>query len=211
MHYLDESIWFPDPSEADDDGLLALGGDLSSERLILAYQSGIFPWFEEGQPILWWSPDPRMVLFLYQFNVSKSLDKTIQKKKFRVSFNTAFSEVIKKCSTVKRTNQQGTWITNSMQSAYQKLHKEGLTLSVEVWIDTELVGGMYGVILQKKKIFCGESMFSEVTDASKVGLYYLVEYLKQNQYSLIDCQMYTNHLASLGAVEISRSQFLSHL
>ncbi len=211
MFLLNETIEFPDPSEADKEGLLAIGGDLSSERLMLAYQSGIFPWYDEDQPILWWSPDPRMVLFPSKFKVSKSLSKTIKKEKFRVSFNQNFSEVIKNCSTIKREGQGGTWITQEMQEAYIQLHKLGNAVSVEVWEGENLVGGLYGIDLPKQNIFCGESMFSTQTDASKVGFYYLVQLLLKKKYKLIDCQMYTQHLESLGAEEITREEFLKHL
>jgi len=211
MHYLSKSIWFPDPNEADNDGLVAVGGDLSIKRLMHAYRSGIFPWFEEGQPILWWSPNPRMVLFPEKFKVSKSLMKTINNKKFNITFNTNFSEVIKNCSQIKREGQQGTWITSEMEEAYQKLHQLGFAVSVEVWFKEELVGGLYGIDLPQRKIFCGESMFSKMSDASKVGIYFLVEMLKTNNYCLIDCQMYTSHLESLGAEEVTREVFLTQL
>jgi len=210
MNYLSKSIWFPDPEEADEDGLLAVGGDLSVKRLMHAYRSGIFPWFEEGQPILWWSPNPRMVLFLERFKVSKSLQKTIDKKKFTITFNTCFSEVIKNCSQIKRDGQQGTWITSDMEKAYINLHQLGFATSVEVWLNEELVGGLYGIDLADKKIFCGESMFSKESDASKVAFYYLVEKLKTKNYQFIDCQMYTAHLESLGAEEVSRTVFLNY-
>lgn len=211
MHFLSGKIEFPNPNEATSDGLLAVGGDLSVERLLLAYNSGIFPWYEKGQPILWWSPDPRMVLFPNNFKVSKSLQKTIKSESFNVSFNTAFSEVIKNCSAVKRKRQGGTWITNEMQDAYIALHKKGYATSVEVWREKELVGGLYGIDLGDKKLFCGESMFSIESEASKVGFYSLVNELKKKEYKLIDCQMYTAHLASLGANEISRTDFLKFL
>ena len=211
MHHLSNSIWFPNPEEADKEGLLAIGGDLSIKRLMHAYRSGIFPWFEDYQPILWWSPDPRMVLFLDNFKVSKSLQKTIQKKKFTITYNACFSEVIRNCSQIKREGQQGTWITNQMQEAYLQLHKIGHATSVEIWLDDELVGGLYGIDLIDKKVFCGESMFSKVSDASKVGFYYLVAKLKAKNYQLIDCQMYTAHLERLGAKEIPRNEFLKYL
>jgi leucyl/phenylalanyl-tRNA--protein transferase len=202
---------FPDPSEADEEGLLAIGGDLSSDRLLLAYKSGVFPWYDEQQPILWWSPDPRMILFPSKFKVSKSLSKTIKNTKFKITFNTSFSEVIKNCSTIKREGQGGTWITQEMEEAYVELHKLGHAQSVEVWNQDALVGGLYGIDLPKQKIFCGESMFSTQTDASKVGFYYLVKHLQQKNYKLIDCQMHTDHLESLGAEEITRELFLQHL
>jgi len=211
MYLLDKSIGFPNPSEADEEGLLAVGGDLSSERLLLAYQSGIFPWYDDLQPILWWSPDPRMVLFPSKLKISKSLLKTIKSKKFSITFNKNFSEVIKNCSTIKRGGQAGTWITLEMNKAYIQLHHLGHAQSVEVWQQDELVGGLYGINLPKQKIFCGESMFSIQTDASKVGFYYLVQLLKKKNYQLIDCQMYTSHLESLGAEEITRSKFLQYL
>ena len=211
MHHLSNSIWFPNPQEADKDGLLAIGGDLSVKRLMLAYRAGIFPWFEDYQPILWWSPNPRMVLFLDDFKVSKSLEKIIHKNKFTITYNACFSEVIRNCSQIKREGQQGTWITNQMQESYLQLHKIGLATSVEIWLDDELVGGLYGIDLIGKKVFCGESMFSKVSDASKVGFYYLVAQLKAKNYQLIDCQMYTTHLERLGAKEIPRNEFLKHL
>ncbi|MFT4801935.1 MAG: leucyl/phenylalanyl-tRNA--protein transferase [Flavobacteriaceae bacterium] len=211
MHHLSPSIWFPNPEEADKEGLLAIGGDLSVKRLMHAYRSGIFPWFEDCQPILWWSPNPRMVLFLDNFKVSKSLQKTIQKNKFTITFNKCFEEVIKNCSQIKREGQQGTWITSQMQEAYLQLHKTGHATSVEVWLEDELVGGLYGIDLIDKKVFCGESMFSNVSDASKVAFYFLVEQLKTKNYQFIDCQMYTPHLERLGATEIPREKFLKYL
>ncbi len=211
MFQLSSLLQFPLPVEATSDGLLAVGGDLSVERLLLAYNSGIFPWYEDGQPILWWSPDPRMVLFTEKLKVSKSLQKTIRSQKFRVTFNTAFSEVIKNCASAKREGQRGTWITNTMEEAYANLHKQGHAISVEIWNNDILVGGLYGVDLPNKRVFCGESMFSKESDASKVGFYYLVLELQKKQYRFIDCQMHTAHLESLGAEEISRKNFLKLL
>ncbi len=211
MQYLTKTSWFPNPQNANNDGLLAIGGDLSEERLLLAYRSGIFPWYEEGQPIMWWSPDPRMVLFLTKFIFSKSLQKTINSGRFTVTFNTNFSEVINNCSKIRRNDQVGTWITYDMRDAYIQLHNNGYAESVEVWLDDELVGGLYGINLTEQKVFCGESMFSKITDASKVGFYFLVEKMKAKKYKLIDCQMYTTHLKSLGAVEIPRKEFLKYL
>ena len=211
MHHLSNSIWFPNPEEADKEGLLAVGGDLSVKRLMHAYRSGIFPWFDDYQPILWWSPDPRMIMFLDDFKVSKSLEKIIHKNKFTITYNTCFREVIRNCSQIKREGQQGTWITSQMQEAYLQLHELGLATSVEIWLGNELVGGLYGIDLIDKKVFCGESMFSKVSDASKVGFYYLVAQLKAKNYQLIDCQMYTTHLERLGAKEIPRNEFLKHL
>ncbi len=211
MIYLDGSIKFPSPADASDEGLLAIGGDLSPERLLLAYRSGIFPWYDEQDPILWWSPNPRMVLFPKDLKISKSLQKTINKKLFQVTHNQCFSEVIRNCSQMKREGQQGTWITEEMITAYENLHQLGHAVSVEVWMDGELVGGLYGIDLPEKKVFCGESMFTKVSDASKVGFAHWVAYLEENDYLLIDCQVYTRHLETLGAQEISREVFLKYL
>ncbi|MEZ4858467.1 MAG: leucyl/phenylalanyl-tRNA--protein transferase [Flavobacteriaceae bacterium] len=211
MVYLTSQVWFPPVSDASEEGLLALGGDLSVERLLLAYQSGIFPWYEEGQPILWWSPNPRMVLFPHQLKVSKSLKKIIASGRYKVTFNQDFSNVIQQCASSKRKGQKGTWITSKMIEAYQLLHKMGYAVSVEVWEEDLLVGGLYGIDLAEKKIFCGESMFSNESNASKVGFYHWVEKLKMDNYKLIDCQVFTNHLHSLGAEEISREDFIKFL
>ena len=211
MNFLTEKLWFPNPTEATSDGLLAIGGDLSTERLLLAYHSGIFPWFEDDQPILWWSPDPRMILFPEKFKVSKSLRKTLKSEKFKVTFNQNFAEVIKNCATVLRKGQAGTWITEEMQQAYIALHSAGHAVSVEVWEDEKLVGGLYGIDLPQKKVFCGESMFSLVNDASKVAFYHLSEYVKTKDYKFIDCQVYNEHLESLGAEEIGREEFFELL
>ncbi|GEQ84596.1 leucyl/phenylalanyl-tRNA--protein transferase [Patiriisocius marinistellae] len=211
MYLIDNIFWFPHPSQANEDGILAVGGDLTMERLLLAYNSGIFPWYEDNQPILWWSPDPRMVLLPSEMRITKSLKRTIKKEVFKVTFNTAFPEVIKNCATIKRDGQGGTWITNAMKNAYINLHKNGKAMSIEVWQDDELVGGLYGVDLKDKKVFCGESMFSRVSDASKVGFYYLAQYLIEKDYKIIDCQVYNEHLESLGAYEISRKEFLTYL
>lgn len=211
MHYLNKDLWFPNPENATADGLLAIGGSLSTNRLLLAYNSGIFPWYEDGQPILWWSPDPRMLLFPERFKVSKSLRKTMRSGKFRITFNTSFAEVIAYCANVPRKGQAGTWITQEMQEAYLKLHKAGHAVSVEVWENDKLVGGLYGIDLPHKKVFCGESMFSLVRDASKVAFYHLSEYVKTKNYKFIDCQIYNSHLESLGAEEIDRQEFLKIL
>ena len=211
MQELSKSIWFPNHDESNKDGLIAVGGDLSVERLMHAYHSGIFPWFNEGQPLFWWSPDPRMILLPESFKVSKSLKKTILSNKYKITLNTSFEEVINCCSKIKRKGQQGTWITNNMITAYLQLHKKGHAQSVEVWSENQLVGGLYGIDLKEKKIFCGESMFSKKNNASKIALYYLVKKLKTENYRLIDCQMYTSHLESLGAQEIPRHEFLKYL
>lgn len=211
MHLLTDTLWFPDIAEASSEGLLAIGGDLSLERLKLAYYSGIFPWYGDAEPIMWWSPDPRMVLFPEKLYVSKNLQKKINKEHFRITFNTCFSEVIKNCAAIKRNESGGTWITSEMLEAYNMLHETGMAISVEVWTGDKLVGGLYGIDLADRNIFCGESMFSKESDASKVALYYLVQKLKQENYKLIDCQMYTEHLERMGAQEISRSQFQRYL
>jgi leucyl/phenylalanyl-tRNA--protein transferase len=206
MYYLDEDIWFPKVQEATEDGLLAIGGDLSAERLMHAYRHGIFPWFEERQPILWWSPDPRMVLFPNELKISKSMKQVLRNTSFKITVNHAFNDVIHECSVAKREGQSGTWITKEMINAYIGLHELGHAKSVEVWQDKELVGGLYGIDLGD--VFCGESMFSIASNASKVGF---ITYLQNTSYKLIDCQVYTEHLASLGAREIPRNEFLNHL
>jgi leucyl/phenylalanyl-tRNA--protein transferase len=199
---------FPDHQFATDDGLLALGGDLSPERLLLAYAKGIFPWYNPGEPILWWSPDPRCVLFPDDFHPSKSLKKSIRKNNFSFTFNTHFNEVIDRCSQP-RVSGPGTWITQDMKNAYIKLHNLGYAHSVETWKDGELVGGLYGISLGK--VFFGESMFSTVADASKAALDYLIQGLITCQYKLIDCQITSDHLISLGAREITRDRFIDIL
>jgi len=208
LNFLTEKISFPDTSLATEDGLLAIGGDLSAERLLLAYNSGIFPWYEEGQPILWWSPNPRMVLFPEKFKVSKSLKKTLRENKFKITFNQDFSQVIKYCANVPRGGQSGTWITQEMKDAYINLNTKGIAKSVEVWLNDKLVGGLYGIDLPKKRIFCGESMFSLVSDASKIAFYHLVQATMQMDYKCIDCQLHNTHLESLDAEEIDRKTFL---
>ena len=211
LHFLDRSLRFPDPTEARADGLLAVGGDLSPQRLILAYRSGIFPWFSDGDPPLWWCPDPRMVLFPAEFKRSKSLRKSIRTGGFSITQNSQFEAVIRACAEAPRPDQLGTWITEEMVQAYVELHRMGHAHSVEVWYHDELVGGLYGIDLPEFKVFCGESMFSKRTDASKVGFSFLVASLLEQNYKLIDCQMYTDHLASLGAREIARQDFLGYL
>ncbi|MCF6140096.1 leucyl/phenylalanyl-tRNA--protein transferase [Flavobacterium sp. K77] len=206
MHYLSETLYFPDVNQANRDGILAIGGDLSPERLQLAYKSGIFPWFETGDPILWWSPNPRMVLFLEELKISKSMRNVLNKGEFSVTFNQNFRDVISYCQKVKRDGQNGTWITNDMIEAYCKLHDLGIAKSVEVWQDDILVGGLYGVDLGN--IFCGESMFSLVSNASKVAFIALVNHLKNENYKLLDCQVYNPHLESLGCREIPREEFM---
>lgn len=211
MHFLTPFEQFPHPSTADAQGLLAIGGDLRVERLKDAYQRGIFPWYDASQPILWWSPDPRMVLFPENLKVSKSMRQLLRKEAFRVTFNQNFGEVISACASVKREGQGGTWITPEMKRAYHQLHNEGWAHSVEVWLDERLVGGLYGIYLREKRLFCGESMFAKVSNASKYGFIKLLDRLKDEQVRLIDCQVYTPHLESLGGEEISRNEFLEYL
>ena len=206
MHFLTDELSFPNTNESSSDGLLAIGGDLSTERLLLAYENGIFPWFEEGEPIMWWSPKQRMVLFLEELIVSHSMINIINKNIFQVTFNKAFREVIQNCQTVKREGQYGTWITDEMIESYCKLHDLGKAMSVEVWQNDILVGGLYGVDMHP--VFCGESMFSKVSNASKIAFISLVNYLKMNHYNLLDCQIYNDHLDSLGCREILREDFL---
>jgi leucyl/phenylalanyl-tRNA--protein transferase len=206
-----DDLTFPDPGHAlkEPNGLLAIGGDLSLERLLAAYKLGIFPWYEAGQPILWWSPDPRMVLFPDELHISKSLHKFLQKKVFKVSFNQNFPAVISACAKQRGRNRSGTWITDEMQQAYINLHKTGWAHSVEVWNENELVGGLYGIAIGS--IFFGESMFSTQGNASKVAFVHLIQYLQKLNFKLIDCQVSSEHLASLGAREISREDFIQHL
>ena len=211
MQLLTDKIIFPPHDQAEDDGLLAIGGDLSIERLELAYNTGIFPWYDSEDPLLWWSPDPRMVLFPEELKVSKSMKQVLRKNEFIVTYNKAFPQVIKECAYMKRPDQPGTWIHPEMEIAYNRLHRYGLATSVEVWKDQQLVAGLYGIDLKDKKIFCGESMFTKVSNASKVGFITLVRKLEKQGYRLIDCQMHTNHLESLGAREIDREAFLSYL
>lgn len=202
---------FPPVEMANPDGLLAIGGNLSVKRLLDAYCNGIFPWYEESQPVLWYSPDPRMVLFPEKLKISKSMKQVLGKGQFRVSFNENFDAVIDNCSAIPRDGQSGTWITSELKEAMLKLHKLGIAQSVEVWEGGVLVGGLYGVYLQDKSVFCGESMFSTVSNASKFALIKLVERLKKEGLKLIDCQVYTPHLESLGAEEIPRREFLKYL
>jgi leucyl/phenylalanyl-tRNA--protein transferase len=200
---------FPDPRTADADGLLAVGGDLSIESLVAAYSRGIFPWYEEDSPILWWSPDPRLILYPGKFRISGSLDQKIRTNKFRVKTDGAFEEVIRNCAAVNRDGQRGTWITKDMMQAFIRLHRAGFAHSFETWHNDRLVGGLYGVSLGRA--FFGESMFYLMTDASKVALYYLVEWSKLNDFHFIDAQQSTSHLKSLGAEEVPRIRFLEML
>lgn len=209
MYFLTKELYFPPVSEASPEGILAVGGDLSAERLLLAYKNGIFPWFDDDEPILWWSPPERMVVNPREYKVAKSLRNIINRNIFKVTFDTAFEEVITNCQSIKRRGQKGTWITNSMLEAYLQLHQLGIAKSVEVWQNDELVGGLYGVDLGK--IFCGESMFSHVPNASKVAFVTLIQKLKDENYFLLDCQVHNNHLEKLGAFEISRQNYIKIL
>jgi leucyl/phenylalanyl-tRNA--protein transferase len=207
MYYITQKVEFPDVSLASNEGLLAVGGDLSVERLVLAYKNGIFPWFNDGEPILWWSPSFRFVLFREKLKVSKSMRQILRNKDFKVTINSAFKAVIEECSKTKRNGQSGTWITQSMIEAYIDMYHKGFAKSVEVWYEDELVGGFYGVDLGNG-VFCGESMFAKVSNASKVGF---ITFIQRSNYKLIDCQLHTKHLESLGAEEISRNEFLKYL
>ncbi len=209
MHILSKALCFPDASKASADGLLAIGGDLSLERLKLAYKNGIFPWYNNDEPILWWHPPRRMVLFFNELNISKSTRNIINQNKFSVTYNVAFKEVILNCKTIKRNGQIGTWITQDIVNAYLKLHEQGIAKSVEVWQNGELVGGLYGVDLGH--IFCGESMFSKVSNASKIAFIHLSKKLQQENYFLLDCQLHNPYLESLGCREINRKLFLEFL
>ncbi|HQC29224.1 MAG TPA: leucyl/phenylalanyl-tRNA--protein transferase [Methylotenera sp.] len=208
---IDDDCDFPPLNHAlsEPNGLIAIGGDLSLSRLLNAYQHGIFPWFSEGEPILWWSPNPRMVLFPDELKISNSLKKTLKNKPFEVRFNTAFRQVISACSHTTRADQPGTWITQGIIDAYCALHDAGYAISAECWQNNTLVGGCYGVKIGK--MFYGESMFHHVTDASKVAFVHLVQQLKSQGVGLIDCQMKTAHLARFGAKEIPRDAFFEHL
>ena len=206
MIWLTETIEFPGYDCTSEEGVIALGGDLSVERLTHAYKNGIFPWFSDNDPIVWYCPFERMVLFPAEIKISKSMQKIINKNEFTITENTAFEAVIYNCKNIDRNDGFGTWITNDMEQAYINLHKKGIAKSIEVWFKDELVGGLYGVEINH--IFCGESMFSKVSNASKLAFMHLA---KNENYKLIDCQIYNEHLASLGAREIDRSLFLSIL
>jgi len=206
---LSRELVFPDPSLAEEDGILAVGGDLSPDRLLRAYCEGIFPWFNEGSPILWWSPDPRLVLFPDELHVSSSLARTIRRGRYRITADAAFGRVIRGCSRADRPGQDGTWITTEMIAAYEELHRLGYAHSFEAWSGEALVGGLYGVNVGGA--FFGESMFSERPDASKVAFVRSVEFMRGNGVELVDCQVRTDHLVRLGAREIPRTEFLDRL
>ena len=207
MIWLPEEIVFPPYEIANEDGVLAFGGDLSAERLVYAYKNGIFPWFNEGEPIVWYSPWERMVLFPQEVKVSKSMRKVLRKGGFIITENKAFKDVIFNCRHIDRFDQIGTWITDDMEDAYINLHEKGIAKSIEVWIDDKLVAGLYGVDVGNG-IFCGESMFSKASNMSKVAFIHLA---KKCDYKLIDCQVHNEHLESLGAREIDRDDFLKML
>lgn len=206
---LNEDLVFPNPEEANADGLLAIGGNLRPDRLLLAYEMGIFPWFSPPDPVLWWCPDPRCVLYCNELKVSKSMRNVLNRGTFIVTFDEAFKRVMEGCRDAERAGQSGTWITDEVIASYTYLHRLGVAHSVEVWQAGELVGGLYGISLGR--LFFGESMFANVSNASKVGFIYLVHRLKELGFPLIDCQIYNDHLGSLGARMISRATFLDTL
>ena len=202
---LDKELYFPPVSLAEPDGLLAIGGDLSPERLLLAYKRGIFPWYE-GEYILWWSPDPRFILTPDELKISKSMNVLLKKDAFEFTINKAFERVIRHCKNIKRPGQRGTWITDEVEAAYIRMHQLGYAISAETWQEGALVGGAYG--LKLGKIFFGESMFSEISNSSKYAFIKLIQQLRQEGVALIDCQVYTEHLQSLGAKMITRTEFI---
>lgn len=209
MHFLTKDLYFPPVDEASYEGILAIGGDLSTERLLLAYRNGIFPWFNEDEPILWWSPPERMVVVPQLYKVSKSIRNLLNRQQFDVTFNQDFESVIRNCQQIPRKGQDSTWITQDIIDSYTKLHELGHVQSVEVWQNGELVGGLYGVDLGH--VFCGESMFSKVSNASKIAFVTLVKHLKDHNYKLLDCQLHNEYLEQLGAFEISRETFIKVL
>ena len=209
LHLLTDALSFPEVDQSDKFGLLAVGGDLSPERLLLAYRSGIFPWFEDSEPILWWSPKNRMVLYPNELVVSKSMRNIINRNTFKVTFNECFRDVIVNCQEAKRKGQNGTWITDAMVEAYCRLHAMGYAKSVEVWQNNSLVGGLYGIDLGT--VFCGESMFSKVSNASKMAFIALSKKLESQHNYLLDCQLHNAHLESLGCREIPRDDFMKVL
>jgi len=198
---------FPNPNDANEDGIVAWGGDLNPSRLIYAYQSGIFPWYSKGDPIIWWSPNPRFIMELNDFKISRSLKKSI--KKFEYKFDSNFIKVMQNCRDIPRENQNGTWIQDDIITAYNELYDIGVAHSIESYQNNKLVGGLYGIIVGK--VFCGESMFSTISDASKSAYAVLIQHLKEWGYDFIDCQVPTQHLKSLGAKEVSRDYFLDRL
>ena len=208
VYALDKSLWFPPVDEAMEDGLLAMGGDISVDRLLLAYKRGIFPWYDGDTP-LWWCPDPRFVLYPEELKISKSMEAVIKKGSFDFTTNTSFAEVIRSCKQLQRKGQEGTWITNELEMAFIELHNLGFAHSAEAWLDGELVGGLYGI--RMGKLFFGESMFSKHSNASKFAFIQYVQKLKKENVYLVDCQVYTAHLESLGARMIPREDFTAIL
>ena len=208
MFWLNQECHFPDPRLADAEGLIAIGGDLKPERILNAYRNGIFPWYNED-PILWWSPDPRFVLFPKNLKISKSMKRIMKKGIFEFSINRSFKSVIQHCASIKRQDQQGTWLNNNMQDAYCHLHDLGYAHSVECWYDQQLVGGLYGISIGK--CFFGESMFSLSANASKAAFIFFMERLSDLSYTMVDCQIYSDHLHSLGSDFITRNEFLTLL
>lgn len=209
MHILSKEIQFPPVEDADEDGFLAIGGDLSTKRLLAAYRNGIFPWYNEDEPICWWSPDPRCVLFPSKLHVSKSMQKILRDEKFSFTSNYCFEKVMRCCKTTKRKGMDGTWIQEEMIIAYTKLHKLGHAHSAEAWLNDELVGGLYGIKIGK--VFFGESMFSAVNNASKFAFIQFVQQLHKEGIVIIDCQQQTQHLISLGAEMVERKKFIGML
>ena len=209
VYLLSDKLFFPPVHLASQEGLLAIGGDLSVERLLLAYKSGIFPWYSEEDPILWWSPDPRLVLYPEELNISKSLKKVIRQEIYRITMDTAFEQVISACANTRRDIDAGTWITDEMKGAYCRMHERGYAHSVEAWHEGKLVGGLYGISLGLA--FFGESMFSIMSNASKVCLVCLVQFMKERHFTFIDCQVATDHLLRMGARSIPRATFISQL
>lgn len=209
LYLLSENLTFPSPDQADSEGLLAMGGDLAPQRLVLAYSTGIFPWYSEGEPILWWSPDPRMVICPEEYCPSKSLQKLARKKIFRLSMDEAFEQVLEQCALIPRSGQEGTWITHEMKEAYSELYKHGVAHSVECWQDEQLVGGLYGLSLGR--VFFGESMFSKQSNTSKLCFWALNEFTQTMKFDFIDCQLHNPHLESLGAYTIPRKEYLQRL
>ena len=206
MFLLSNELYFPPVNEADEEGILAIGGDLSTQRLLLAYRNGIFPWYTDDEPIIWWCPNPRFVLFPDEIKISKSMRAVVKKQTYSFTINNCFNNVIKNCKTINREGQSGTWISEEVIDAYTNLHNLGYALSAETWKNNKLVGGLYGV--KMGNIFFGESMFSLSPNASKFAFIQLVQYLKNEGVKLIDCQVYTNHLESLGAKMIDRNDFM---
>jgi leucyl/phenylalanyl-tRNA--protein transferase len=209
MNVLGKELKFPPVDMANKDGLLAIGGDLKLERIMLAYNQGIFPWYSDETPIMWWSPDPRFVLFPSKLKISKSTRQLLRKNPFKITFDRRFEEVIRQCQNAPRKEQDGTWITDELVNAFIKLHKKGFAHSVEVWQNNELVGGLYGLSIGK--VYFGESMFSKVSNASKVGFITLVQEMQKRGISLVDCQVHTDYLESLGAEHITRDNYMGHL